>query len=176
VYRWRPKLAQHPLTGFCLTLGVSLLRSGLIFLYAPHSRAAPHRFEDIGMAPVLQGLGTALILAILEQVRDRDGQTRAAASAEARALQSRMNPHFLFNALNGLAALSRVAPRQVPRATGQLRHFLRASFDQHERLLVKAKRGQVKYRKKRGTRYPIPSTDVSGLLCWPDFAQAHGTD
>jgi two-component system LytT family sensor kinase len=136
VYRWRPKLAQHPLTGFCLTLGVSLLRSGLIFLYAPHSRAAPHRFEDIGMAPLLQGLGTALILAILEQVRDRDGQTRAAASAEARALQSRMNPHFLFNALNALAALSRVAPWEVPRATGLLRQFLRASFDQHERLLV----------------------------------------
>jgi two-component system sensor histidine kinase LytS len=136
VYRWRPKLAQHPLTGFCLTLGVSLLRSGLIFLYAPHSRAAPHRFEDIGMAPLLQGLGTALILAILEQVRDRDEQTRAAASAEARALQSRMNPHFLFNALNALAALSRVAPWEVPRATGLLRQFLRASFDQHERLLV----------------------------------------
>src|SRR5580693_9131602 len=40
LYRWRPKLAQQPLTGFCLTLGVSLLRSGLIFLYAPHSPAA----------------------------------------------------------------------------------------------------------------------------------------
>jgi two-component system sensor histidine kinase LytS len=128
------------------------------------------------MTPLPLALGTALILAIVKQVRDRDEQTRAAALSEVRALQARMNPHFLFNALNGLAALSRVAPRQVPRATGQLRHFLRASFDQHERLLVKAKRGQVKYRKKRGTRYPIPSTDVSGLLCWPDFAQAHGTD
>ena len=31
LHRWRPKLAQHPLTGFCLTLGISLLRSGLIF-------------------------------------------------------------------------------------------------------------------------------------------------
>src|SRR3984957_5795315 len=72
LYQWRPKLAQHPLTGFCLTLGISLLRNGLIFLYAPHSRTALHRFEEIGMAPVLQGLGTALILAILEQVRDRD--------------------------------------------------------------------------------------------------------
>jgi len=48
------------------------------------------------MAPVLQGLGTALILAIVEQVRDRDEQTRAVALAEARALQARMNPHFLF--------------------------------------------------------------------------------
>jgi two-component system, LytTR family, sensor kinase len=137
LYRWRPSLAQHPLTGFCLTLGVSLLRSGLIFCFAPNSGpAALQRLEEIGVAPVLQALGTALILAIVEQVRDRDKQTRAAALSEARALQARMNPHFLFNALNALAALSRVAPRQVPRAAGQLRRFLRASFDQHERLLV----------------------------------------
>ena len=47
-----------------------------------------------------------------------------------------MDPHFLFNALNTLAALSRVTPREVPRAVGRLRHFLRASFDQHERALV----------------------------------------
>src|ERR1700676_2137939 len=134
LYRWRPKLAQHPPTGFCLTLGVSLLRNGLIFVHAPG--AALPWLEDFGMGPVLQGLGAALILAIVHQVRDRDEQTRAAASAEVRALQARMNPHFLFNALNTLAALSRIAPREVPRAVGRLRHFLRASFDQHERALV----------------------------------------
>src|SRR6516225_5603933 len=39
LYRWRPRLAQHPLTGFCLTLGVSLLRSGLIFFFTPYSPA-----------------------------------------------------------------------------------------------------------------------------------------
>ncbi|MGA8658940.1 MAG: histidine kinase [Chthoniobacterales bacterium] len=88
------------------------------------------------MAPVLQGFGTALILAIVEQVRDRDEQARAAASAEVRALQARMNPHFLFNALNALAALATVAPREIPRAAGRLRHFLRASFDQQERAFV----------------------------------------
>src|ERR1700722_12765423 len=136
LYRWRPRLAQHPMTGFCLTLGVSLLRSALIFFFAPHSPAALERLEEIGMAPVLQALGTALILAIVGLVRDRDEQTRAAALSEARALQLRMNPHFLFNALNALAALSRVAPRQVPQAAGRLRQFLRASFDQHEQLLV----------------------------------------
>jgi two-component system, LytTR family, sensor kinase len=136
LYRWRPRLAQHPLTGFCLTLAVSLLRSGLIFFFAPHSPARLQRLEEIGIASVLQALGTALILAIVGQVRDRDEQTRAAALSEARALQSRMNPHFLFNALNALAALSRVMPRRVPQATGELRRFLRASFDQHEQLLV----------------------------------------
>jgi LytS/YehU family sensor histidine kinase len=110
--------------------------SGLIFLLAPYSAAALQRIAEIGMAPVLQGLGAALILAIVEQVRDRDKQTRAAASAEVRALQARMNPHFLFNALNALGALSKVAPREVPRATGRLRQFLRTSFDQQERVLV----------------------------------------
>ena len=136
LYRWRPALAQHPLTGFGLTLGVSWLRNGLLFALAPHSPAALHRLEAVGLAPALQGLGTALILALVAQARDRDDQARAAAEAEARALQARMNPHFLFNALNALAALSRIAPREVPRAAGRLRQFLRASFDQHERLRV----------------------------------------
>jgi two-component system sensor histidine kinase LytS len=136
LYRWRPRLAQHPVTGFCLTLGVSLLRNGLIFFLAPHSPAALQRIEQIGMAPVLQGLGTALILSLVALARDRDEQTQAATSAEVRALQSRMNPHFLFNALNTLAALATIAPREIPRAAGRLRHFLRAGFDQSERALV----------------------------------------
>jgi DNA-binding transcriptional LysR family regulator len=59
--RWRPKLAQHPLTGFCLTFGVSLLRSGFLFFFAPHPPATLHSLEEIGLAPVLQGLGTALV-------------------------------------------------------------------------------------------------------------------
>jgi two-component system sensor histidine kinase LytS len=88
------------------------------------------------MAPVLQGLGTALILAIVVQVRRRAEQTRAVAWAEARALQARMNPHFLFNALNALAALATVAPRELPRATRQLRQLLRACFDQQEQALI----------------------------------------
>ncbi|HYY31895.1 MAG TPA: histidine kinase [Chthoniobacterales bacterium] len=136
LYRWRPKLAQNTVTGFCLTFGISWLRCGLLFVFAPHSSVTLPRLEDIGLASVLQGLGTALILAIVDQIRDRDEQTRAVASAEVRALQARMNPHFLLNALNALAALSRVAPREVPRATGRLRQFLRASFDQQERVLV----------------------------------------
>jgi len=136
LYRWRPRLAQQPLAGFCLALGVSLLRAALISLYAPGSHVTLHSRLETAIGAVVQGLGTALILAIVGQVRDRDEQTRAAALAEARALQARMNPHFLFNALNALAALSKVAPWKVPQATGRLRQFLRANFDQQERLLV----------------------------------------
>jgi two-component system sensor histidine kinase LytS len=135
LYRWRPGLAQQPIIGFFLTLIISWMRTGLTFLFVPVPGGA-QMFGQIGIAPLLQGLGTALILAVVAHVRDRDEQARVAASAEVRALQARMNPHFLFNALNALAALATVAPREIPRAAGRLRHFLRASFDQHDRALV----------------------------------------
>jgi two-component system LytT family sensor kinase len=136
LFRWRPQLAQRPATGFCLTLAVSLLRNCLIFVHTPNPRGMFPSFDQVWIAPVFQGLGTALILAIVEQVRDHDEQTRAAADAEVRALQARMNPHFLGNALNAIAALAVVAPGEVPSAAGRLRQFLRASFDQHDRALV----------------------------------------
>ena len=136
LYHWRPKLAQHPLTGFGLTFAVSFVRRGLMCLDAANMEGALQTFNQIGTVPVLQGLGTALILAIVARARDHDEQTRAAVSAEVRALQARMNPHFLFNALNALAALATFAPREIPRAAARLCHFLRASFDQDDRPLV----------------------------------------
>jgi two-component system LytT family sensor kinase len=134
--RWRPKIAERPLTGFCLTLTVSFLRDVLTLLSGVDTWQPTATPAKIAAAALMQGLGTTLILAIVALVRNRDEQTQAAASAEVHALQARMNPHFLFNALNTLAALATVAPREIPRATGRLRHFLRASFDQHERELI----------------------------------------
>jgi two-component system, LytTR family, sensor kinase len=136
IHRWRPKMAQRPLTGFCVTVGVSLLRDSSTFFYDPGVRATLQTFANLAIAPVLQGLGTAVILAIVAQVRERDERTRAATAAEVRALQARMNPHFLFNALNAVAALATVAPREIPCVVGRLLHFLGASFNQHERPLV----------------------------------------
>ena len=136
IQRWRPKIAQNPWAGFFLTLAVSWFRDGLLLIFAPSTILAAHAWHQLGVAPFIQGLGTALILAIVAQARRRDDQARAVASAEVRAMQARMNPHFLFNALNALAGLATVAPREVPRAVGRLRKFLRASFDQPEQDLV----------------------------------------
>lgn len=134
--QWRPRLAQSPWSGFFLTLAVSWLRNGLLLVFSPSTVLAAHTWHQLEIAPVIQGLGTALIVAIVAQARRRDDQARAAASAEVRAMQARMNPHFLFNALNALAGLATVAPREVPHAVGRLREFLRASFDQPEQALV----------------------------------------
>jgi signal transduction histidine kinase len=56
----------------------------------------------------------------------------AQASAEARlaALESRVQPHFLFNTLNSIAALIPEDPKGAERMTGQLASLLRSSLDQ----------------------------------------------
>jgi two-component system, LytTR family, sensor kinase len=132
----RPVLASKPMTGFSLTCIVTLVRDGLLFSAGMLSHTPTISLGHLLLAPLLQGLGTMLVLLVMAQVREHDEQVRATASAEVRALQSRMNPHFLFNALNSLAALATISPREVPAATGRLRHFLRASFDQQDRTLV----------------------------------------
>src|ERR1700724_1273778 len=55
LHQWRPRLAQHPLTGFSLTLAVSLVRRGLICLDASNVGGALQTFRQIGTAPVMQG-------------------------------------------------------------------------------------------------------------------------
>src|SRR5258708_11322175 len=106
LFRWRPQLAQRPLTGFCLTLAVSFLRNCLIFVHIPNPRGMSPTFEQLWIAPVLQGLGAALILAIVEQVRDHDEQTRVAAPAEVCALQARLNTHFSGHCVHAITSLA----------------------------------------------------------------------
>src|ERR1700758_2143890 len=93
--RW-PAVAAHPFTGFGLTFFVTLLRDGLLFLFPSLSPTTPISLGHLLLAPPLQGLGTMLVLAVMAQVREHDEQVRAAASAEVRALQARMNQHFFF--------------------------------------------------------------------------------
>jgi two-component system, LytTR family, sensor histidine kinase LytS len=88
------------------------------------------------LAPILQGLGTALILAMVAKAREHEDQARALASAEVRASQARLNPRFVSDALNSLARSATAESQKIPRAVGQLGHFLRASFDRHDRPLV----------------------------------------
>ena len=53
----------------------------------------------------------------------------AASAARLSALQARMNPHFLFNALNTVAALVRTEPAAAERVTEDLASVLRMTLD-----------------------------------------------
>ena len=54
---------------------------------------------------------------------------RVAAEAQLVMLRSRIQPHFLFNALNSIAALCTIAPKQASEATIQLGRLMRRSLE-----------------------------------------------
>lgn len=61
---------------------------------------------------------------------DAAAAARAAAdAAQLAALQARLSPHFLFNALNTVASLIRTDPRGAERATEDLANVLRATLE-----------------------------------------------
>ena len=127
-----------PATGFALGLSASLLRYALASGFSALFRLnrPPLSLGMEALTALINGAAVALVLQVVAQVRAREQSVRAAAMAEVRALQARMSPHFLFNALNTIAALSAIDPRAVPGATSQLAHFLRGSLEQHDRVTV----------------------------------------
>jgi LytS/YehU family sensor histidine kinase len=136
IHRWRPNLAEQPLTGFCLAASVSFVRDVWMLRFARSDASIP-TLGHLFLAPILQGLGTALTLAMVVKTREQDDQNRAVARAEVRALQARLNPRFLGDALNSLARSATAESQKIPYAVGHLRRFLRASFDQHDRPFVR---------------------------------------
>jgi two-component system, LytTR family, sensor kinase len=133
---WRPKMAAHPLTGFCLTSVISALHSSFGVAGVEDISSAPDDLvEQIGLSAVLQGSGTAFILGVVAHLRERQRQSVATRLQELQVQRRRMDQHFLFNALNTVAALAMVAPGKVPGAVGRLRDFLRAMLADDDRVL-----------------------------------------
>ncbi|MCH8551756.1 MAG: histidine kinase [Natronospirillum sp.] len=61
---------------------------------------------------------------------------QATTQAELDALQARLNPHFLFNALNSVAALIRQDPQRAEQAVEHLADLMRASLRSQQSLIT----------------------------------------
>jgi len=71
----------------------------------------------------------AATLALRTKERDEAEARRLAAEAQLASLESRVQPHFLFNTLNSIAALVHNDPVGAERMTGHLASLLRSSLD-----------------------------------------------
>ena len=60
---------------------------------------------------------------------ERERALKAAAEARLSSLESRIHPHFLFNALNSISALIREDPERAERLIGRMAALLRFSLD-----------------------------------------------
>lgn len=69
---------------------------------------------------------------IREMIRKNQQLQSEAKDAEIAFLRSQINPHFLFNALNSIAALCHEEPRKAEELTLDLSRYLQSSFDFHQ--------------------------------------------
>jgi signal transduction histidine kinase len=76
------------------------------------------------------------MLALRTKERDEAEARRAAAEARLASLESRVQPHFLFNTLNSIASLIQTDPKGAEQMTAQLGSLLRTSLEAGDRPLV----------------------------------------
>ena len=134
--RW---LWRHVALGAAFSLASVAITEGIASVMA----AAAHRMADTRGVPFVATFASGLLLYALIAVsyqavtyhrtaRDHEAVTARlrADLAEARlaTLEGQLHPHFLFNALNSIAALMRVNPRQAETMLEQLSELLRAAL------------------------------------------------
>jgi signal transduction histidine kinase len=87
---------------------------------------------------MIQGLRSRLAsttLALRTKERDEAEARRLVAEAQLASLESRVDPHFLFNTLNSIAALVRDRPSDAERVIEQLSALMRSSLDRRAALV-----------------------------------------
>jgi sensor histidine kinase YesM len=75
-------------------------------------------------------------VALRTKERDEAEARRLAAEARLASLESRVDPHFLFNTLNSIAALVRDRPGEAERVIEQLSSLMRSSLDRAQPLVT----------------------------------------
>jgi len=76
-------------------------------------------------------------LKLQKEELERERATKLATEARLTALEARIHPHFLFNALNSISSLIPVDPKRAERLVERMAALLRFSFDAHRNGLVR---------------------------------------
>jgi hypothetical protein len=111
--------------GLCQLLGVSW--SGIVFTPQLSSLI-------VGLGILLYGFAAAVHYLVIEFVRAKNAEQRElesllmAQEAELRMLRTQIDPHFLFNSLNSISALTSQDPKAARRMTLELASFFRQSL------------------------------------------------
>src|SRR3954452_16466551 len=118
-------------------------------------------------------------MALRTKERDEAEARRLAAEAQLASIESRVQPHFLFNTLNSTAALVHVDPHGAERMTGQLAALLRSALDStamplvsldEELRVVGAYLDIERVRFGDRLRYSVDVVDGAGSLMVPRMA------
>jgi len=135
----RPLLARLGNTGAALvSYLLVLLVTAIISEIAFHLMISSTLFPDIGVQQhavfllrnlIISAVIAAVVLRYLYVQFQWRQQLKAEARARIQALQARIRPHFLFNSMNTIAALTRTAPELAESAIEDLSDLFRASLN-----------------------------------------------
>jgi two-component system sensor histidine kinase AlgZ len=116
---------------FALWLGTAIGAVGITELPKEHW---PFLLRNAGIALIV----TALLLRYFFVTHQWQKHVRAEALSRIQALQARIRPHFLFNSMNTIAALTRSDPKRAEEAVEDLADLFRATLrDSHSPLRLK---------------------------------------
>jgi signal transduction histidine kinase len=155
--RWRLPLTMAVAVSTLLFVAAGCLMAQTVMTWA--GGGAPggfwaqylHTLRTTLLLAVVFGLGAFSYASMRERLRvaeERLHQTaiaeertrKLAAEARLRSLESRLQPHFLFNTLNSISALIAVDPQRADQIVGRLAALLRASLDTTTRSLIPLER------------------------------------
>jgi two-component system, LytTR family, sensor histidine kinase AlgZ len=137
-------VAAIALTFLWLKLGGSIAR-GMDGVAGWHGIAALYGEKTAGLYAVgvfFYLLGVAFQYALIERKSSREAVARAAESevrardAELSALKAQINPHFLYNSLNSISALTSIDPGRAREMCVLLADFLRATLGVGEKRAI----------------------------------------
>lgn len=116
-------------TGIAVPLKVQdRLIGTLEFLYLPPKKVTPSRLT------VAKGLGKLLSTQL--ELAELDKQKELTFKSELKALRAQINPHFLFNTLNTIAALCRTNPDTARKLIIKFADFFRDSLERQKQFSV----------------------------------------
>jgi two-component system, LytTR family, sensor histidine kinase AlgZ len=137
--RWK-LFVNHSLAAICATTIVMVFAHILVNIYGNAFPGLPQRFRSTG--PVLAGmidmiyaLAIALYYVVLAIESSRQAELLSR-EAELKAIKAQVNPHFLFNSLNSISALTTLDPAKAREMCVRLSDFLRASLRLGERASI----------------------------------------
>ncbi|MFQ2773156.1 LytS/YhcK type 5TM receptor domain-containing protein [Aeromonas caviae] len=125
-------LRQYHLSDFHSVIIIPLRENGAvsgtlkICYRRTHSITSSLREMAVGLS---QLISTQMEVSRIEQLKE---MTR---KAEFTALQSKINPHFLFNALNAISSLIRIRPQQARQLIANLADYLRYNLNKGDTLI-----------------------------------------
>jgi len=130
------------LMGLLWAAGVNLLVVQIGRIYAPLQGIRLHLLASATTGSTLYLLTVAIHYLLIatdrarEMVRSEQEQRVHAREAELKALRAQLNPHFLFNSLNSISALTSIDAKRARQMCVLLSDFLRRSLKLGERTSV----------------------------------------